>query len=153
MKNLYFFILLASIQLCFNKTLVDWKLSIMDEEAKTNTINLFPGIFSKVTLVLSNENNEEVFDNSESPISFKLKLKNKDLVSVESSFTLIPSESLVYTFYIGIKCGETLSDTSDLFEIDSIEGDVSLTIGKASLKVSNNKAKIDIAPLLNEISE
>ena len=153
MKNLYFFILLASIPLCFNKTLVDWKLSILDEEAKTNIINLFPGIFSKVTLVLSNEKNEEVFDNSESPISFKLKLKNKDLVSVESSFNLIPSESLVYTFYIGIKCGETLTDTSDLFEIDSIEGDVSLTIGKASLKVSNNKAKIDIAPLLNEISE
>ena len=153
MKNLCFFILLALIPLCINKTVTNWKLSIKDEDAKTNTIKLFPGIFTKVTLVLSNDKDEEVFDNSDDPISFKLSLNNKNIVSVENSFTLKPAESLVYTAYIGIKCGESLTDTSSLFKLDSVEGDVNLNIGEASINVSTDKAKIDIAPLLNEISE
>ena len=153
MKNFYFFIILALIQLVFNKTVVDWKLSIKDENGKSNIINLFPGIFTKVTLVLSNDNGEEVFDNSEKPVSFKLSLKNKNIVSLQNSFTLVPSESLVYTVYLGIKCGDTLSDPNSLFEIEKTEDDVSLTIGDVSIQVSNEKAKIDIAPLLNEISE
>ena len=121
MKNFYFFIILALIQLCFNKTVVDWKLSIKDENGKSNIINLFPGIFTKVTLVLSNDNGEEVFDNSEKPVSFKLSLKNKNIVSLQNSFTLVPSESLVYTVYLGIKCGDTLSDPNSLFEIEKTD--------------------------------
>ena len=153
MKNFCLLILLALIPLCFNKTLANWNLSIKDENAKSNKINLFPGIFSKVNLVLSNDKGEEVFDNSEESVSFKLSLKNKNLVSLQSSFTLVPSESLVYTIYLGIKCGDTLGDTSDLFEVESTKGDASLTIGDFSIEISNEKAKIDIAPLLNEISE
>ena len=153
MKNFCLLILLALIPLCFNKTLANWNLSIKDENAKSNKINLFPGIFSKVTLVLSNDKGEEVFDNSEESVSFKLSLKNKNLVSLQSSFTLVPSESLVYTIYLGIKCGDTLGETSDLFEVESTKGDASLTIGDFSIEISNEKAKIDIAPLLNEISE
>ncbi len=153
MKNFCLLILLALIPLCFNKTLANWNLSIKDENAKSNKINLFPGIFSKVTLVLSNDKGEEVFDNSEESVSFKLSLKNKNLVSLQSSFTLVPSESLVYTIYLGIKCGDTLGETSDLFEVESTKGDASLTIGDFSIEISNEKAQIDIAPLLNEISE
>ena len=38
------------IPLCLNKTLASWKLSIKDEDNKSSLINLFPGIFTKVTL-------------------------------------------------------------------------------------------------------
>ena len=115
MKNYYIFIILILVPLCLNKTLSSWKLSIKDEENKSSLINLLPGIFTKVTLSLTNENGEETFDDSKSPISFKISLKNKNLVSVSDSYTLTPSESLVYSVYIGIKCEETLSDTKTIF--------------------------------------
>ena len=153
MKNFYICILFVLIPLCINKTISSWKLSIKDENSQNSIINLFPGIFTKVTLVLSNENDEEVFDDSENPISFKISLKNKNLVSISSSYTLVPSESLVYEVYVGLKCGETLADTKSLFKLDSTDGDATLTIGGASLKVSTEKAKIDIEPLMNEIAE
>ena len=153
MKNYYIFIILLLIPLCLNKTLSSWKLSIKDEENKSSLINLLPGIFTKVTLSLTNENGEETFDDSKSPISFKISLKNKNLVSVYDSYTLTPSESLVYSVYIGIKCGETLSDTKTIFSVESTDGDATLTIDGANLSLSSEKAKIDIEPLMNEIPE
>ena len=66
---------------------------------------------------------------------------------------MVPSESLVYEVYVGLKCGETLADTKSLFKLDSTDGDATLTIDGASLKVSTEKAKIDIEPLMNEIAE
>ena len=153
MKNYYLFILLTLIPLCLNKTLASWKLSIKDEDNKSSLINLFPGIFTKVTLSLTNENGEEAFDDSKTPVSFKISLKNKNLVSVSDSYTLTPSESLVYSVYIGIKCGETLSDTKTVFSVESTDGDATLTIDGANLSLSSEKAKIDIEPLMNEIPE
>jgi len=152
MKYYYIFIILILIQSCLSASL-SWKLSIKDEENKSSLINLFPGIFTKVTLSLTNENGEETFDDSKNPVSFKISLKNKNLVSVSDSYTLTPSESLVYTVYIGIKCGETLSDTKSIFSVESTNGDATLTIDGANLSLSSEKAKIDIEPLMNEIPE
>ena len=153
MKNSSIFVLLLLIPLCLNKTLSSWKLSIKDEDNKSSLISLLPGIFTKVTLSLTNENGEETFDDSKNPISFKISLKNKNLVSVSDSYTLVPSESLVYSVYIGIKCGETLADTKTVFSVESTEGDATLTIDGANLSLSTEKAKIDIEPLMTEIPE
>ena len=153
MEKNYFFIILILIPLCLNKTVSNWKLSIKDENNKGSLIKFLPGIFTKVTLSLTNENGEEEFDASENPVSFKIALKNKNLVSVSNSYTLTPSESLVYSVFIGIRCGETLSDTKTLFSVESTEGDGTLTIDSASLSLSNEKAKIDIEPLMTEIPE
>lgn len=153
MKNLYLLLLLALIPICFNKTVKVWKLAIKDELAKSNIINLFHGIFTKVTLVLTNENGEEVFDNSKDPLSFKLTLNNKNLVSVSNSYTLVPSESLVYTVFIGIKCGETLEDLKTLFKFESSDSAVTLEFEDFNLKLSTEKAKIDMEPLMTEIPE
>ena len=153
MKNLYLFILLALIPIFLNKTVTVWKLSVKDENAKTNNINLVPGIFTKITLVLTNENGEEVFDNSKDPISFKITLNNEKLVSIDKSYTLVPSESLVYTIFVGIKCGETLSDPKTLFKFESSNSDTTLEIGDFELKLSTEKGKINMEPLMNEIAE
>ena len=153
MKNFYIFILLLLIPIYLNKTIPNWKLSIKDENAKSSIINLFQGIFTKITLVLTNEKGEEEFDNSEDPISFKISLNNKNLVSISNSYTLVPSESLVYSIYVGIKCGETLSDTKSLFTLVS-SNNANLEIDSSfSLNLSSEKAKIDMELLMNEIAE
>jgi len=154
MKNFYIFILLLLIPIYLNKTLPIWKLSIKDENAKSNIINLFQGIFTKITLVLTNEKGKEEFDNnSDYPISFTISLNNKNLVSISNSYTLIPSESLVYSIYVGIKCGETLSDTKSLFTLNKYVN-ANLEIDSSfSLKLSSEKAKIDMELLMNEIAE
>lgn len=152
MKNYYIFIILILVPLCLNIT-SSWKLSIKDENNKSSLINLLPGIFTKVTLVLTNENGEEAFDDSTSPISFKISLNNENLVSVSDSYTLTPSESLIYSVYIGIKCGQTLSDTKTIFSVKSTSGAATLTIDGANLSLSSEKAKIDIEPLMSEIAE
>ena len=153
MKNFYIFILLLLIPIYLNKTLPIWKLSIKDENAKSNIINLFQGIFTKITLVLTNEKGEEEFDNLDDPISFTISLNNKNLVSISNSYTLVPSESLVYSIYVGIKCGETLSDTKSLFTLNKYVN-ANLEIDSSfSLKLSSEKAKIDMELLMNEIAE
>ena len=153
MKNFYIFILLLLIPIYLNKTEPTWKLSIKDENAKSNIINLFQGIFTKITLVLTNEKGEEEFDNLDDPISFTISLNNKNVVSISNSYTLVPSESLVYSIYVGIKCGETLSDTKSLFTLKSSKN-ANLEIDSSfSLKLSSEKAKIDMELLMNEIAE
>ena len=109
MKKILFLLLfhfsLTSSQILLNNI---WKLQFNDGE----DIKLYRGVFTKITIQLSNTQNFNIFNNDDK--IYKLSLnENPDIISSEPELIIKPNEQLIYTTYIGLKCKEKTKSDED----------------------------------------
>ena len=153
-------ILLLCFTACFSSSLFKWKLNVKNDKLDSNAVVLVPGIFTKVTFVLENEGDQD-FDDQDNQYTFQLVPENDNIAIVGDAILLTPTSSLQASGYIGLKCGHTLSDSS--FELKfnvkgvtdkngkSATGQATLDFGVNTVKISNEKAKVDLDLVMNQI--
>ena len=155
-------ILLLCFTACFSSSLFKWKLSVKNDKLDSNAVVLVPGIFTKVTFVLENEGDEVEFDKDEdTQYTFQIVPEDENIKIVGDAILLTPTSSLQVSGYIGLKCGHTLKDSS--FNLNfkvkgvvdgngkSATGQATLDFGVNTVKISNEKAKVDLDLVMNQI--
>ena len=87
-----------------------YKLEIKNAEGTDEQIFLVPGIFTKITLVLTElQATNFLLDNYKYIITFN----DEKIIPYQKTMTLEPKENLIYSNYIGLKCSES-SDIDEL---------------------------------------
>ena len=98
-----------------------WKIEVKNEFGTDEEIVLKAGQYTKVTFVVSNENDftyyERFFDNSK----FLIFLNDENLVTLEAEYEINPFESLEYTTYIGLNCENQINTKEYSFTFSSKE--------------------------------
>ena len=157
-------LLLLCLSACLSSSLLKWKLSVKNDKVDGKAVVLIPGVFTKVTFVLENENGDN-FDKSEDEQTYKFQIAVDDdrLVFPEETITLIPTSSLQFSGYIGLKCGSTIKDSKiELkFKIKAVvdgsgkdaKDQAILEFNVNTVDVSNEKTKIDLEPIMSSIPQ
>ena len=147
MKAINFLLLAFLFQLCLSSAEKKYKLEIKNGNGDDSPITLVPGVFTKITLVLSSIGEMDYKDES----SYTLKFNDEKLVAVKQEIKLVPKESLVYTNYIGFSCSNSVEDNYPLnvvIEAGDKTDDGSLEFSPVSLKVSKVETEIKLDLLL-----
>ena len=103
-KIFLFFLILVYGLASFSSTVTlykEWKLDFNDGK----NIILQPGVFSEITLKLTNRN-FDMFDTTETIFKLNISSENTDIISSHPVLILNPKESLTYSTYIGLKCNK-----------------------------------------------
>ncbi len=110
-KFLFFLILLFQ----FNKgeTTKLYSLKIKDALTDSDKIILNKGIFTKISLVLSTETEDDFTYSKEEKqkLSYKITFNDENIMTMKKEMILTPEENLVYTNYIGISCSSEIKDS------------------------------------------
>ena len=154
-------ILLLCFTACFTSSLNKWKLSVKNDKLDGKAVVLVPGIFTKVTFVLQDENGETFNKDDDKSYTFQIVPEDDNLAIVGDVISLTPTSSLQATGYIGLKCGHTLSDSSLKlnFKIKAVvdgdgkdaSADAVLDFDTNTVNISKEKAKIDLEPVMTSI--
>ena len=135
-------------QVCLTTTVKKYQLEIKNGYNGSGEIVLTPGIFTRISLVLTSLDGDDFTYSDEDTIGYKLTFDDKNLVFFNSEMTMIPQENLVYTNFIGISCSNQIN--ADSYEIpikveplNSKTDEKSITYDN-KLKVKINKVKTDI---------
>jgi hypothetical protein len=119
-----------------------WKLEVKNEFGTDEEIVLKAGQYTKVTFVVSNENDytyyERFFDSSK----FRIFLNDDNLVTLKEEYEINPFESLEYTTYIGLNCENQINTKEYSFTFSSKEEENS-DENTPKLKVVSTTVKID----------
>lgn len=152
MKSLFVFLFL--IPLIFGAETPEWTLEVKDELMSNNPIVFKAGVYTKVTFVLKNKKGEGFDKSTEEDINFKITLDDENLVSVDDEYTINPSNSLEYSAFIGLKIGHKITDSKFKFKlkIKSSSNKGNLFLLDAEAKISLEKVKLDIKPIMEKIS-
>lgn len=157
-------LLLLCLSTCLSAASFKWKLSVKNDKVESKTLVLLPGVFTKVTFVLERDG-EDKFDTSENEQIYKFQIASADerIVFPEETYTLVPTASLQFAGYIGLKCGSTIADSKLQlkFKVNAVldgEGKdararAELVFDAQTADVSNEKTKIDIEPVISGIAE
>ena len=123
-----------------------YKLEIKNAEGTDEQIVLVPGIFTKITLVLTElQTTNFLVDNYKYIITFN----DEKIIPYQKTMTLEPKENLIYSNYIGLKCSES-SDIDELtlnVEIagyDSSSSPETLEYNAPTLKINKVKTTIKL---------
>lgn len=149
-KSLFqFLIIFSSLIISIYST--NWKLSIKSENSSSDTITLIPGVFQKIILELTSTSDPDLTDTS----SFKISLKTKGIISKDSEIVITPTESQIYSTFIGISCLNSSSSDSIKLEYEIKNSDIStkstLSMEPVNAIIERVKTKINISPLLEII--
>ena len=154
-------LLLLSLSICLCSSGFKWKLSVQNDKVNGESVVLVPGIFTKVTFVLKNEGDQE-FNTDDDQYTFEIVPEDDNIVLTGDVIALTPTSSLQASGYIGLKCGHTLSDSSfNLnFKVKAIkdkdgkdaDGQAVLEFDTNVVTISNEKAKVDLEPVMSSIS-
>ena len=155
-----------SFIICFtkSKTIVptsNWTLDIKSENG-TNDIVLKPNILTRITLIVKHEDGKFILDRSFDDSQFIITLEDTNIIFYPNELKIIPSESLEYSAYIGLKCEfEIGSNTYDLnFKLKNrknLEGkdidDSTLTINPVTVKINRTQSLIELEPVETDLAE
>ena len=147
MKAINILLLAFLFQLCLSSAEKKYKLEIKNGNGDDSPITLVPGVFTKITLVLSSIGEMDYKDES----SYTLKFNDEKLVAVKQEIKVVPKESLVYTNYIGFSCSNLVEDNYPLnviIEAGEKTDDGSLEFSPVQLKVSKVETEIKLDLLL-----
>lgn len=133
-------------QLCLSIATDKYSLKIKNGDGGDKIV-LQPGIFTKLTLVLSSEEGED-FNYEEDERKYKLTFVDEKIKAIHPEIILCPQESLVYTTYVGLPCSESIEGEEYNIKI-SVEPDNEKTddgsiIYDEETKVQISKVKADI---------
>jgi len=152
MKAINFLLIAFLFQLCLSSTDKKYKLEIKNGNGDDSPITLVPGVFTKITLVLTSIGEMNYQDDS----SYTIKFTDEKLVAVKQEIKVVPKENLVYTNYIGFSCSNSLEDNYALnvkIEPGDKTDDNSLEYTPVSLKVSKVETEIKLDLLLKSFAQ
>ena len=102
MKKIFLILLLIGFGLSLIKLNNNWDL----EFNKGEKIKLFPGVYTKVPIQLTNPKILDSINNDETIYNLTLIPNNIYIITSSPEIILNPNENLYYTTYIGLKCME-----------------------------------------------
>ena len=136
-----------------------WKLEVKNEFGTDEEIVLKAGQYTKVTFVVSNENDytyyERFFDSSK----FRIFLNDDNLVTLKEEYEINPFESLEYTTYIGLNCENQINTKEYSFtfstkeEENSDENTPKLKVVSTTVKIDKTPQKITLTPVSTTLLE
>ena len=153
-------IILLCFTTCFASSLYKWTLSVKNDRVDSNTVVLVPGVFTKVTFILKNENGDEFDPDGNTQYTFKL-VPEDDNIAIIGDAIVLTSTSSLQTGYIGLKCDHTVKDSS--FNLNfkmigvydengkQVDGEATLDFIVNTVKISDEKAKVDLDLVMNNI--
>ena len=115
MKKILLFLLLFHFSLSSSKIILNniWKLEFNDGE----DIKLYRGVFTKITIQVSNNQNFNFFKSDDKIYKLSLTEENPNIIASEAEIILEPNECLMYTTYIGLKYIEKINDDNDEYKL------------------------------------
>ena len=154
--NTKIFLIFIIIHLCQTQIVLDnnWKLEINNG----NQIELKPGIFSKITIQLTNLPNNNYFtNNDESIYKIIFNTENKEFIFSEKEIILNPKEEIGHSIYIGLICQQynpkslprlsiNVSFSKDQKNFKPLKNDLNLLY-----KLNSNKVSINLDVLLEKM--
>ena len=150
MKIINILIFAFLLELCLATTEKKYTLKIKNGIDGSDNIVLVPGIFTKISLVLTNEKEEEFsfVENEDEKLEYKLTFDDNEIAVYQKEMTLTPQENLVYTNYIGLRCnnqvdGDSLNITIKVGSGNDYTDEKSLDFPE-NISVKVNKVKTDI---------
>ena len=164
-KHLILILFTTLFSLAKGKTIIptsNWILDIKNEKGTNETIILKPNILTKIILIVRHEDNIEILDRSFDKANFVLALENdNDIKLYGNEINIIPSVSLEYIAYIGLKCDYEIKEkTFNLqFKVKQIKDldnhdmkNAKLTIYPVKVEIDNNPSLIEIEPIETELT-
>ena len=136
----------------------NWVLDIKNENYTDELIELRPGVLTKIVLIVRHEENIDFLDRSFDRTNFTIATKdNMNIVFYPNeTFNIIPSKSLEYFAYIGLKCDHEINSENYTLELEvkqktdldrnNIEYG-NLVINPVPVKINNIVTLIDIEPV------
>lgn len=151
-RSLVILLSFALFNLCISKT-QKYKLEIKNKEGNDQQIVLIPGIFTKITLVLTELESTNFFlEQYKYNITFK---DDEGIVAYKKTMILNPKENLVYSNYIGLKCSESEENevtlNIDIVGYDQNTDKDTLKFEPIKVKINKIKTQIKLDLLLNSI--
>ena len=132
MKFGIIFLFYVIFELCLCKTDKKWNLKFFPNFG--DTIYLFPGKFTQISLILTNEDTKPFSNNN---LEYNLTIEDKNIISLNNSIILNPNENQYYSIYLGIKCENSFDKEKEI--------DYSINIS-----VTPNNAEIDENSIIYE---
>ena len=135
-----------------------WKLEVKNEFG-TEGIVLRAGQYTKVTFVVTNENDYTFYDRFFDTSEFEIFLEDDNLVTLEESYEISPFNSLEYTTYIGLNCENQINAEEYTFtfsvneEENSDEDTPKLKVVPTSVKIDKTPQKLTLIPVLSTLLE
>ena len=136
-----------------------WKLEVKNEFGTEEEIVLRAGQFTKVTFVVTNENDYTFYDRFFDTSEFKIFLQDDNLVTLEESYEITPFNSLEYTTYIGLNCENQINAEEYTFTFsveekeNSDEDTPKLNVVPTSVKIDKTPQKLTLTPVLSTLLE
>ena len=133
-----------------------WKLEVKNEKMTNETIVLKPNQYTKVILSVSHLEELNVLDYSFDRSKFTVKLDSEDKLKMYGDkVVIVPSVSLEYIVYIGLKCGYKESEIQNLkFKVDSTKDlddqdleDASLDVEEVPLEINEDITLLELEPI------
>ena len=148
-------------QLCFSTSIKEYTLKLKNGIDGSDNIVLVPGIFTKISLVLTSEDKEDFNfrETEQDKYAFKLTFKDDNIVVYQKEMLLIPRENLVYTNYIGLSCQNQVEGDSLSFSItvepanDQTYEEFLLYNKTVNVKVNKAKTEIKLDLLLKAMAQ
>ena len=136
----------------------NWVLDIKNENYTDELIELRPGVLTKIVLIVRHEENIDLLDRSFDKTNFTIAIKDNQNIMLypNETFNIIPSESLEYYTYIGLKCDHDINSENFTLELEikqktdldgNITDDGNLVINPVPVKINNIITLIDIEPV------
>ena len=161
MKTKYLLLLLVLLTnscLCIDS---NWNMVVKNKLGKDDPIVLKRGVFTKVTFIITHVDGKDLIDNSFDISDFVVTLEDKNIKTIENEYHIIPSTSLEYSTYIGLKC-DSVVETDYQFSfklkdvkylVDSEKKESNLNIAQTNVKIDNTPISIEISPISEEIPQ
>ena len=161
MKTKYLLLLLVLLTnscLCIDS---NWNMVVKNELGNDDPIVLKRGVFTKVTFIITHVDGKDLIDNSFDISDFVVTLEDKNIKTIENEYHIIPSTSLEYSTYIGLKC-DSVVETDYQFSfklkdvkylVDSEKKESNLNIAQTNVKIDNTPISIEISPISEEIPQ
>ena len=138
MNKVQFTILIVALfNLCISTTL-KYKLELKNEEGTDEQIVLIPGIFTKITLVLTELESTNFFLEQ---YKYNITFNDDKIIAYQKTMTLDPKENLIYSNYIGLRCSDSFESEELTLNIDIVGFDSKTS--KDSIQYEATKVKIN----------
>ena len=164
-KYITFLVISFLISSCIGKTIVptsNWILDIKNENGTDAPIVLKPNVLTKIIFIVRHEDDLELYDRSFDKSDFTIELEDDDDIKLlDDEIHIIPSISLEYSYYIGLKCDHDIKEnTYELkFKVKKVKDlddhdleDATLTINPIEVEISDEKRIIEIEPIVTNLT-
>ena len=145
-------LIFAFFNACISTT-IKFELEIKTAEGTDEQIVLIPGIFTKITLVLTELESTNFFLEQ---YKYNITFNDDKITSYQKTMTLDPKNNLIYSNYIGLKCSESFDSDELALNIDIVGYDDktnkdSLKYEAVKVKINRVKTTIKLDLLLNSM--